>query len=87
MTANNGIITLNDFDDSTVIVRNVITKKMKKNIKDKRKRNNKEVSLHLFDKEYIEKLYSLEIPRVDNARTSYDIFKSVMVNAAKVLMK
>lgn len=80
-------ISFNGIDNSTVSVNGKVLGKGSKKAKAKRQRNYAKLSLHLFDKDYIEKLYMIEIESVKFDRNKQEFLRGLALSAVKVLMK
>jgi len=78
---------LDDVDGSTVLVKGVANGKGSKRSKLKREKRYSKVSLHLFEKEYIEKLYGMELELVKSQKSAMEAIREMLEQTAKVLMK
>jgi hypothetical protein len=74
-------------DDSTVIVEGVVNKNVSKKNKSKYEKQFSKVALHLYDKDYIERLQKIEIELVNSDGIARDSIKDCFIHAARLLMK
>jgi hypothetical protein len=78
---------MNELDDNTILIEGVVQGKVSKKSKMKYEREFSKVSLHLFDKEYIEKLQEIEIELISNNKDIGDKLSDSFTRIARFLMK
>lgn len=78
---------MNEVNEYTILIEGVVQGKASKKAKMKHEREFSKISLHLFDKEYIEKLQEIEIEIISNNKDAGDILSTSFSRIAKFLMK
>lgn len=61
-----------EIDDNTILIEGIVQKKGSKKAKNKNKRQFSKIALHLFDKEYIEKLQEIEFELVFEEKDTFE---------------
>ena len=64
-----------EINDNTILIEGVVQKKISKKAKAKRERQFSKIALHLFDREYIEKLQEIEFEIVLEEKDSLEKLK------------
>ena len=78
---------MNEIDNDTIIIEGICQDKVSKKTKLKYEREFSKISLHLFEREYIERLQQIEIDVINTEKKSIDIFRECLNNVLKLLMK
>lgn len=78
---------MNELDENTIIIEGVVQGKVSKKSKMKSEREFSKVSLHLFDKEYIDRLREIEFEITANNKAIEDRYSDPLSRIARFLMK
>jgi hypothetical protein len=78
---------MNELDENTIIIEGVVQGKTSKKNKIKFEREFSKVSLHLYDKDYIERLQKIEFDVISNNKDINDRLTDSFSRIAKFLMR
>ena len=78
---------MNELNDNTILIEGIVQGKVSKRTRTRYERNFSKVSLHLFDRECIEKLQKIEVGTVSNDKNIEEKFTESVYKVAKFLLK
>ncbi|MDY0388308.1 MAG: hypothetical protein RBT65_14555 [Methanolobus sp.] len=78
---------MNEVDENTILIEGVVQRNVSKKVKMKYEREFSKISLHLFDKEYIEKLQEIEFESVSRNKAVNEKLNESFTKIAKFLMR
>jgi len=78
---------MNEQNDNTILIEGVVQGNVSQRARAKQEQNFSKISLHLFDKEYIEKLQKVEVKVVNNDRSFREKFALSANKVVALLLK
>lgn len=81
---------MSEQSNNTILIKGVAQGNVSKKIRAKRERNFSKISLHLFDREYVERLQKVEVKNVNNNRSigeklALSVSKAVDLSVSKAV--